>query len=464
MPHWSHRLTRFTAIVGAALLFCWPALWNGYPLLIPDCITYVASGRRAILLFLGDRTVSNQYLRSPIYSAGIYPFHLGVTAWPVIAMQAVLAAWVLWLVVRSLCTQRSLTVYLSLTVVLSALSTLAWFVSLLMPDILGPILYLCLYLLVFAAPSLQRWETVLVALIVLWTVPSHGTHILLALSLCVLFGLLWAMRWQPMQNRGAALLKVVCVVLLSLLAQVVMNARIYHHASLFDPSPPYLTARLVADGPAQDYLKEHCGTLHWTLCKHLDHLPWDEVTFLWATDGIYQTSTPQERQEISAEELPLLIGTLRSHPRQQAIRSWHNFIVELTDFGPEDTTNGNPWMIAMLDKIFPGESARYQRSPQFKDALQRRFFRNLQQIVAALSAMLILLLLPSAWRSRQEILIARLLGLTAIVLFIALANAALTGIISGQASRYQGRVAWLLPMLAFLMAYQLFAARQESKR
>jgi hypothetical protein len=453
-----------SSLASRLLLFCWPSLWNGYPLLIPDCITYVGSGRHAILLFLGDRTVSNQYLRSPIYSAGIYPFHLGVTAWPVIAMQALLAAWILWLVVRSLCTQRSLTVYLSLAVVLSALSTIAWFVSLLMPDILGPILYLCLYLLVFATQTLKRWETVLVALIVLWTVPSHGTHILLALALCVLLGLLWAIRWQPLQNHGAALLKSACLVLLSLLAQVAVNARIYDHASLLGPGPPYLTARLVADGPAQAYLKEHCGTLHWILCKHVDHLPWDEENFLWATDGIYQTSTPQEKQEISAEEFPLLIGTLRSHPRQQAVRSWHNFTLELTDFGPDDTTSNNPWMNVWLDRIFPGESARYRASRQFRDALQRRFFRNLQQSVAALSAMVILLLLPSAWRSRQEIFIGRLLGLTAVVLFTVLANAALTGIVSAQASRYQGRIAWLLPMLACLMAWQLWTARQESTR
>ncbi len=39
-------------------------------------------------------------MRSFIYSLGILPFHWNMTVWPVIALQALLVAWLLWLTVR----------------------------------------------------------------------------------------------------------------------------------------------------------------------------------------------------------------------------------------------------------------------------------------------------------------------------------------------------------------------------
>jgi hypothetical protein len=54
--------------------------------------------------------------------------------------------------VRSIVPQQTVTRYLALIVPLSFFTGLGWFVSLIMPDILGPVLYLSLYLVVFASP------------------------------------------------------------------------------------------------------------------------------------------------------------------------------------------------------------------------------------------------------------------------------------------------------------------------
>ena len=85
----------------------WPALLNRYPLLYPDSMTYLGDGRLvARALFL--HRLSDYYgMRSFIYSLGILPWHWNVTAWPVVGLQALLTAFVIWLVVRSVVPRRA---------------------------------------------------------------------------------------------------------------------------------------------------------------------------------------------------------------------------------------------------------------------------------------------------------------------------------------------------------------------
>jgi hypothetical protein len=55
---------------------------------------------------------------------------------------------------------------------------------------------------------------------------------------------------------------------------------------------------------------------------------------------------------------------------------------------------------------------------------------------------------------------ARLIGLSAVVIFVIIANAFVTGVFSNVEDRYQSRVIWLLPLLAILFALEPGAARQ----
>jgi hypothetical protein len=113
-------------------------------------MTYISDGRIiARRLFLHE--MSQYYgMRSRLYSLGIFPFHWNTVLWPVAALQAVIAAYVIWLVVRSIVTRRTIAWYLVLCAVLSVLTSVSWYTALILPDILGPAFYLCVYLIVFA--------------------------------------------------------------------------------------------------------------------------------------------------------------------------------------------------------------------------------------------------------------------------------------------------------------------------
>jgi hypothetical protein len=442
---------RVTVGLGASLALCWPALWNGYPLLSNDCITYLYAGWPTIQLLLGQPAVSRVYLRSGIYSAVIFFLHWQVTPWPVIGMAAVLTAWTVWLVVRSLGLRRPLRVYTLLAFGLALLTTASWCISDLLPDSLGAVLYLCLFLLVFARETLRRWEVVAAGVVAGWTATTHPTYLPIAAGLCGLLAVLRVARWGPMLGRGRWLLQAALILLVALAAEVGVNDRIYGRPSVTDPHPPYLMARILADGPSHTYLYVHCGQLHWVVCDAMPRLPWWEGDFLWAPDGIYQRATPQQREQLSAEETPLILGTLRAYPLEQARASWHNFYEQLITFGIPDASPDTPWMEARLDGILPGSRERFLRSRPREQAVHRPIFRGVQEIVTALAAVVVLGLLPWVGRRGAEPLRSRLLGLAAVVVFVVFANAFVTGVLSGVYERYQGRVVWLVPLLAGLL-------------
>src|SRR5260221_2190930 len=193
-------IQRASCVVLAGLLLSWPALYNGYPLLYPDSTDYLASGApvaRAIFLHHFDDYYGT---RSPIYSLGILPAHWNLTPWPVVFLNGFLAAYVLWLLVRSLLPRYTLTNYLCLVVALSFLTGVGWFVGLVMPDILGPLLYLSFYLIVFFWETLARAERFALMLLACWAIASHATHLLISIALCLMLVAVLVLQSEPMHR------------------------------------------------------------------------------------------------------------------------------------------------------------------------------------------------------------------------------------------------------------------------
>jgi len=442
-----------------ALLTSWPALFNRYPLLYPDSITYLADGRPvARALFLHQ--FSDYYgMRSLIYSLGILPFHWNANPWPIVFFQALLAAYILWLVVRSLLPRRVISRYLLLIALLSLLTSLSWFVSLILPDVLGPLLYLSAYLLVFARGTLSRAERVSVAAIAWWAVASHVTHLALAAGLCVLFALLWLVRWPPARVQGRAVCAFALIVLLAAASQLALHDYLYGEPSLNGDAPPFLTARLIADGPGRWYLEQHCPEIHLALCRYVGNLPAESDEFLWNPKGIWPAAAASGDDRIRQEELPFVLGTLRAYPREEISIFAAHFWQQLSAFGLWDLGR-NDWVFEAFDSALPGGKSSYQKSWQANDELPLDFSSAVQYWVVITSLAAIVLFTPLLLRSGPP----RFLGLSVIILPTFVANAFLTGPFSNIEERYQSRVVWLLPLLAGLLWFHWLDARQNAKR
>jgi len=437
-----HSIWRGGAVLLAALLMTWPALCNGYPLLFPDSMSYIASGPPvARALFLHNFSVYYG-MRSSIYSLGILPFHWSITPWPIVALHALLTAYIIWLVVRSILPRWTLTHYFVLVVPLALLTGVGWVVSLLMPDILGAVLYLCIYLLVFAPETLSRAERLTVVSIAWWAMVSHVTHLILAAGMCVLLSSLLIFLRRSARLRWRAVGGVAMIVLAAVAAQFALNAYLYGKPSLNGERLPYLTARIVADGPGRWYLERHCANVKLAMCDYVHGLPDSPDDFLWNANGIWQNASHETQDLIRQQETRFVIATLRAYPREQLFISFRSFRQQLMTFG---LTNGSDaWFLEALDGVLPGSGSRYLQSRQAQRTLPDEFFTSVQKWTVIASIVLMGVLAPFVWRHLSP----RLVGLTAVIFFTVIANAFVTGVLSEVDGRYQSRVIWLLPLLA----------------
>jgi hypothetical protein len=431
------------AVLLGALFMAWPAFYNGFPLVYPDTMTYVADGRivaRAIFL----HQLSDYYgMRSFFYSLGILPLHWNVTLWPVAALQCLLTAYILWLVVRSFQPRQTILPYLVLVLLLSLFTGMSWYATLILPDILGPLLYLSIYLLVFARETLTRAERLTLYVISWWAITSHATHLLLAAGMCAILALLLVVDRRAFRRRVRPVCEVAAIVALAVAAQLALQSYLYGKPSLNGDRPPFLTARLIADGPGRWYLEKHCGELKWVICNHVHNLPEDPDNFLWGADGIYQNASSEESLRLEEEEIPFALATLRAYPREQISRSAANFWGQLKDFGFEDL-DPSSWVLEQFGTVLPQARWSYLRSRQARNALPLDLLTSIQFWAVMVSLAVISVFVPLLWRRHSS----RIVGLGVVIVSMAVANALVTGTLSMVEDRFECRVIWLAPLLA----------------
>jgi hypothetical protein len=447
-----------TVLLGA-LFLAWPAFYNGFPLLYPDSMTYLGDGRtvaRAVFL----HQLSDYYgVRSFFYSLVILPFHWNLSPWPVVALQCLLVAFVVWLVARSIAPLHTVSRYLILILALSLLTSASWYAAFIMPDILGPLAYLSIYLLAFARETLARAERLALYLIAWWGITAHASHLLLAAGLWLLLVLFAAFEPGPFWRRLRSLGEVAAILAVAAASQMALHGYLYGKPSLNGKRPPYLMARIIADGPGRWYLEKHCPQLQWAICNHLSQLSGDPDTLLWDANGAYQSGTDDERDQIDHEEMPLVLATVRAYPRQQLSRSAANFRDQLLDFGLYGF-NSSEWMLEQFDEVLPRARSSYLRSRQARDALPLDLLTDIQwwTIVASLAA--IAALIPFLWRRHSP----RLAGLSLVVFGMVVANALVTGVLSVVDDRYGCRVIWLLPLLVGIFFLDWLHQREPASR
>ena len=140
-----------------------------------------------------------------------------------------------------------------------------------------------------------------------------------------------------------------------------LHGYLYGKPSLNGERPPYLMARVIADGPGRWYLDKNCPQLHWAICNHMSQLSGDPDTLLWDEDGAYQSGNEAEGSQIDHEEMPLVLATIRAYPREQLSRSAANFSQQFLSFGLYGF-DSNPWMLEQFNKVMPRRGRAISRA------------------------------------------------------------------------------------------------------
>lgn len=473
----------------AAVILCLPALFNGFPFYFNDSADYIHIGRDIVDTLL--RRFAETPAPAPAASvaaapAGPAPPPMGLTmlgarsayfglavaglmaafgVWGPVVVQALLAAWVLWLLVRVHGPARPRRTYFAIVVVLTLASTLPLFVGFIMPDLYAALAASAVLLLALHANRLVRLEQIALFLLAAAAGTFHTTNWVLVLvtalgaAACLWMtggGLPVSLR-RAAPGLAAAGLSIAGIMAFGLAVQAFYGVKI--------ENPPFLMARVLEDGPGRAYLAVSCDEKRWAICDYRDKPLTDANRILWDPDpatGVFFPADYETRRRMNAEEKAFVVGSTLADPGGQIAASLRNGLRQLAFIRvtPELADTRQIWRESLLKDVLPNPP--YLAARVYRGTYPLAYFET-TSILGLFAGLLFLawrLTRPDFRRDRGEAE-QLFLCLALTVLLVILANAFLCGAASGASARYQNRLIWLVPAMALIASARFGLSRRS---
>ncbi|HWA22054.1 MAG TPA: hypothetical protein VG735_06630, partial [Caulobacterales bacterium] len=455
-------------IVGGALVLMLPVFVNGRVFPFTDSATYFQSGYhtlRAIFVGVGlpISEFSRAYLaaRSPYYGVAITGLEWIGTLWLIVLVNALGSAILLRATARILDRARVNAIYAALIVGLTLVSALPLFVGFIMPDITAAFEIMAIGLLVFYPTRLTLGEKALLWTTIAAALAFHPTHGMIALFVApAALGLRLLMKQTDVLRRGAI---VGSAMVVGMAAWAVFAAA--NNASAKPQySPPFVMARLLADGPGATYLRHACAEnpKAYALCafKDLKFVKSDEILWSWRKDkGVFAVADTNTRLALIHESTRFAVNAVLHDPVGVTRAALKNFGLQLISVGVDEgfRLDAHYWMTYPPDFYLRNMAIRAHLCSATAKTCPARLpleaIHVWHYITTALAALYLaawyyLSLSGPAARNDSERRLFMAFG--AVLIFGVVINAAVCGVISGPFARYQARVAWLLPALAIV--------------
>jgi len=352
----------------------------------------------------------------------------------------------------------------ALMLVAASLGSAPFYVAFLMPDIFAPILILAVAGLATLGRNMKLWEICVLVALGAGTVPMHLSHLGIALGLIpvsvVAAWLTGGQRWW-LAGLLAALIASV-----GLLERVSFETAVEKGTDSEVVYVPYITARLIVDGPGKEFLDEECPEIGLATCKLNEKL--DRPSRLTATHitfgvgeehGSFTLLSPEEQKQVANEQIKFLITLAKDRPLDLANAGIRNIVRQLR--------------LVSIDHTIPTESTQRRVRTMFPEAPQEwsdGFLAQSRKWLDSVStfhswvygisglALIGLILMP---RSRVP---AQMRGLGVVILLGILGNAILCGALSQPADRYGARVMFLLPAGVALLLCTRYRVREPFRK
>jgi putative flippase GtrA len=489
------RLKPLFSLLAATLIVMAVAFVDGRPTVFYDSHSYDVMGRNLIQVVQefpqsvrfkmkpgvtwGDEPVTTdrqidaavEGARSAYYGVLLHGTFLIGSLWLLAALQSFLAVWVVYLLWRTLAPKAPLWSFLVLVAGVVIGSSLPFFTAFAMPDVFAGIGGGVMVLLLSQTDRLRRWELVGLWLLLVYSLAIHKSHLATAAGMTVVgLALIWLMgaRQKLVLQRGALMVGAIAVAWMS---GVAFGAVYKARTGLDLAHPPFMMARVMADGPGRDYLRTACAQNPdaYAACRFSGNVTKysTENLLLWSDRpkrGVFNIADRPTRVRLEKEEMRFVLGTVLHDPLGQALASLKNWGEQFVSFQVDDPLRnpaaylrGRYWPTTTLPKLIPNFDAcrpPHDCSPPF----------NREGLAWWHGSVLVVSLLFLIWGlSRPDVLQsarrrglktgeepARVLTVVLLVLGVVIVNAAVCGILSGPFARYQSRLAWLLPVAAGL--------------
>jgi hypothetical protein len=452
-PGNSHLLVICSLLIRAAAVCALlsVALFNGYPIVFSDTASYLLTGLTFIAFWP---------FRSPGYSIFTKLASLGISAWLVVGVQAIIVVYVLdktcaYLLgnerrYRDICLLASISV-------LAALTSLPWLVSQLMPDVFAGIVFLSSFLLAFDDQLPSRSRLSLAAILMISTAVHTSLLPIAAFFVALLIILKLAARLRKAATlRGAVFASLVVPLIAGGLSTATLNYRM-HLGFKFSPSGQlFILSRLFADGLAADFLRENCPKQPLIACRYLSNLPRTQTEFLFENHPLLW-----EMMGHQGEMDEIVHGTLATHKLRFLTSSFKETLLQFVAFRTGDEVrsyHAREWNRAVLAQVFPRDFQAFLNSKETRGQLL-----PLANAAAAIDTVTFWLSVVICLAFSCTKAMRRLNRFFYAALAFLLINAAVCATFSGVFDRYQSRVAWLAVFCATIYICSWFKNRHRKE-
>ena len=470
---------RSAFILWIALFLCllWPAAFNGGAFFFPDTPTYFRGADAAVYKLTGQQTQwTNEFFKSYPHASGvvnskidlgtghtsaeidkvvlsgrsiyfgflIYLIDLISGPWLIVLTQAAITAIALVMIVRRVIGSELNSATIITVSGLLAVSSAGFFTALVMPDWLAPLSIAGAALVLSGLDEMGTRERIFWFLLISLALVSHSANSLILIGVITVYALTVGVRrqWQKFVYLGAALI-------IAFAGEAAFNFAVKQETGFPPVRPPFLSARVIDDGPGYDYLKKTCpfdDALE--VCRYLDRLPVHSDTFLWATgnNGVFSASPSAVKRSLSAQDSELFVKSFLYAPLEFTQAVAENVVEQASRNGLEEF-NG---VITDSRKLTSEMNAHAAGTRAIAGTMPVAFLSPLFLLVFALSLTAIGAF--AALRPKSGGISNPSIQFVALVIAGIAVNIFVCGAFSTPHDRYFARVMWLAPFAASLLA------------
>jgi len=490
-------LRRGLMVALGALMLMWSALLNGRPAVFFDTAFYYSQAQymaEALHIVPEDPALGDDLTslpdepgepnvsatldgaRSPIYGLFVFGLVKLGTLWLAAAGQAAIVAYTLYVLYRAAARRAGDKMFLVWMAGLCSLTGLPFFTTYIMPDIFGGVAAAAALALLIYWDRVSVRNRVGLALVLVFAMAAHKANLLTTVGVtvlaCTLLGVLGS-GLRTVWARGATIAAAAGVALvLGALAFIPIDQRAGEKVR----DPPFLMARIVADGPGYRYLQYACTHgAQYALCQFADQPDVDSDSILWSPDdgvGMFGVSDYPTRLQIEREEIPFVLGALAYDPLGELAAALRNMALQLTMIhvrsplaDPAIFMRDDYWLQTSLPHLIPdsSECKQWGRCASRIEPLALFILHDIVTAVALAATIWLLAFIaqrPGLRAALRQSLKAgalqaggettRIVNLILFGVLMLVVNAAVCGILSAPVSRYQARMVWLLPAVTGL--------------
>ncbi len=347
----------------------------------------------------------------------------------------------------------------AMPIIVAGLGSMPFFVAYLMPDTFAPVLLMVVATLTVFGRHMRPWELLLAVALGAFAIVSHLSHLaigMLMVPASALISVILSRRrwWLPPAM-------VLFIVGIGFAEQSVLRSAAKAVSDAEVVIKPYITARLIQDGPGMTYLNKHCPDEHIPTCKLHAALQWSDDPYrITATHIVFETSarlgsfrlmTPADQKAVADDQIGFFFDVLADQPMATIAAFLKNTFIQ-SGWVAVDLTIPTDKIVAQNEGVSGLAFSDFDHGRITRDTGWIGPLTTWHEVLYVVSLLIILALVLLPRRVPGEIK-----ALAVMVILGILANALVCGGISQPSTRYGARVVWLLPLIATVLV--IFAKR-----